>query len=108
MLLRDGQPARFPIVPYAKKIVLHTSLRDIGQPLIRLSRSSLRTALRSSASLGKTARKLKTLLMKFVSATAQMPTTLSSHPEQSLEEAISFARSLTGEFSGEIQIVELS
>ena len=24
MLLRDGQPARIPIVPYAKKIVLHT------------------------------------------------------------------------------------
>jgi hypothetical protein len=24
MLLRDGQPLRFPVVPYAKKIVLHT------------------------------------------------------------------------------------
>ena len=32
----------------------------------------------------------------------------SSHPEESLEQAITFARSLTGEFSGEIQIVELS
>ncbi len=31
----------------------------------------------------------------------------SSHPNETLDDAIEFARSLTGEYSGEIQIVEL-
>ena len=31
----------------------------------------------------------------------------SSHPEESLEEAIQFALSLTGEYAGKVQVVEL-
>ncbi|HEY1708656.1 MAG TPA: hypothetical protein VGG10_10365 [Rhizomicrobium sp.] len=31
----------------------------------------------------------------------------SSHPDESLESAVAFARSLTGGFAGEVEIVEL-
>jgi len=31
----------------------------------------------------------------------------SSHPGESVEEAIEFAKSLSGEYSGEVQVVEL-
>ena len=31
----------------------------------------------------------------------------SSHPDESIDEAVSFAKSLTGEHAGDVQIVEL-
>jgi hypothetical protein len=109
MLLRDGQPARFPTVPYAKKIVLHTP-KGYSAALDTLVAQFIKDGVTFVGVIGKDCSKIEDIVDEICVGDGSNAYDLltSSHPEQSLDEAISFARSLTGEFSGEIQIVELS
>jgi hypothetical protein len=103
-LLRDRQPLRFPIVPYAKKIVLHTP-KGYGVALDALVALFIKDGVTFVGVVGKDCSKIEAIIDELCVGDGSNAYDIltSSHPEESLEQAIVFARSLTGEFSGEIE-----
>jgi hypothetical protein len=95
-------------VPYAKKIVLHTP-NGYSAALDALVAQFIKDGVTFVGVVGKDCSKIECIVDEICvgdGSNAYFILT-SSHPEESLEEASIFARSLTGEFSGEIQVVEL-
>ena len=109
MLLRDGQPLRFPIVPYARKIVLHTPKGNSAR-LDALVAQFINDGVIFVGVVEQDCSKVEDIIDEICVGDGSHPYSMltSSHPEETLEQAIVFARSLTGEFSGEIQVVELA
>jgi hypothetical protein len=97
-----------PIVPYAKKIVLHTP-KGNSAALDTLVARFIKDGVTFVGVVGKDCSKIEDIIDELCVGDASNPYFIltSSHPEETLEQAIAFARSLTGEFSGEIEVVVL-
>ncbi len=92
-----------------KKIVIHTRTgRTDG--LERLVAAFIRNGVRFVGVVGPDCSKIEEEIDELCvgdgSNTHYMLT--SSHPNETLEEAVAFARSLAGEFEGEVELVELT
>jgi hypothetical protein len=95
-------------VAYRKKIVLRcpkgyeTRLDDLVEEFVR-------DGVIFVGLVGKDCAKVEDIIDELIvgdgSRTYDLLT--SSHPDGSIEEAVTFAKSLTGAFSGEVQLVEL-
>jgi hypothetical protein len=94
---------------YAKKVVLHCTdgYRMRLDPLVE---DFIRDGVIFVAVVGKGCAEVEDMIDELVlgdDGTREYHLLTSSHPNQSIQEAIEFASSLTGEFSGPVQIVEL-
>lgn len=96
------------VVPYAKKLVLHTP-NGYCAPLDTLVPQFIKDGVTFVGVVGQDCSTIEELIDEICVGDGSNPYPMltSSHPKESLEQAIAFARSLTGDFSGEIQIVEL-
>jgi len=77
--------------------------------LIPSSRGSLKTASTFVAVVGKDCATIEENIDELCVGDGSNPYSMltSSHPEETLEQAIAFAQSMTGEFSGDIEVVVL-
>lgn len=96
-------------MPYARKIVLHTP-KGNSAALDALVARFIKDGVIFVGVVGRDCSKVEDIIDEICVGGGSNPYYMltSSHPEESLEEAIIFARSLRREFSGEIQVVELS
>ena len=95
-------------MPYAKKIVLHTP-KGNSAALDPLIAQFIKDGVTFVGVVGQDCSTIEEIIDELCVGDGSNPYSMltSSHPDESLEQAIAFARSLTGEFSGEIQVVEL-
>ena len=98
------------VVAYAKKIVLSCA-RGYSIELDAMVEEFIRDGVSFVGVVGKDCAKVEDIIDELVvgdgSDEARSILT-SSHPGESVDEAITFAKSLTGEFAGdEVQVVEL-
>lgn len=97
-------------LPYAKKIVLSCP-NGYAPGLGDLVEDFIRNGVVFVAVVGTDCSNVEDLIDWIVigpDGTRNYDLLTSSHPGQSIDEAVAFARSLTGEFSGqEVQVVEL-
>jgi hypothetical protein len=94
------------IVPYAKKIVLR-SRWGYRPGLETLVADFRRDGVRFVGVVGKDCDLIEDIIDELCSST-ELGYSLrtSSHVDESVEQAVSFARGLSGEFAGEVQVVE--
>lgn len=96
-------------VAYGHKVVLH--LRSTVRPnLDDLVESFLRDGVRFVGVVGVEASFVEDVIDEIVVGDGSDPDRFiltSSHEHQSVEEALEFARGLTGEYAGEVQLVEV-
>lgn len=95
-------------MPYAKKIVLHTP-RGNTAALDSLIAQFIKDGVKFVGVVGQDCSPIEDAIDALCVGDGSNPYYMltSSHPGESLEQAIAFARSLTDEYSGEIQVVEL-
>ncbi len=95
--------------PYSKKIVLHTPA-GYSQALDNLVEQFIEDRVTFVGVVGTDCSKVEDVIDELCVGDGSHPYPIltSAHPEQSLEEAVAFANSLTGEFQGEAEIVVLS
>jgi len=95
-------------MPYRRKIVLHTPHGD-KPTLAPLVAQFIRDGVVFVAVVGKECSRIEDTIDELCVGDGSHPYDMltSSHPGESLEQAITFARSLTQEFSGEIEVVVL-
>ena len=98
-------------MPYAKKVVLHCPF-GASLKLDALVEDFIRDGVRFVAVVGSECERIEELIDWSVigpDGKRDYDLLTSSHPEESVEEVIEFAKSLTGEFAGhEIQVVTLA
>ena len=95
-------------MPNARKIVLHC--RHGYEPrLDSLVEEFVRDGVTFVGVVGKDCAKVEDIIDELVVGDGSRDYRLltSSHPDETVEQAVTFARSLTGEFQGEIRVVEL-
>jgi len=95
-------------VPYQKKIILNCP-KGYRPRLDDLVEQFIRDGVVFVGVVGKDCAKIEDLIDELVVGDGSRDYDLltSSHPDESIDEAISFARGLTGEYAGDVQIVEL-
>ena len=96
-------------MPFGKKIVLHTpsgyapSLDDLVEKFVQ-------DGVKFVAVEGNDCARIEDIIDELVVGDGSDDSRLiltSSHPDETLDEAIEFARCLTGEYAGDVEIVEL-
>ena len=96
-------------MPYGPKVVLHC--RSHARPnLDELIEAFLRDGVIFVGVVGVEASFVEDLIDEIVVGDGSDPNRFiltSSHEDDSLEEALEFARSLSGEYAGEVQLVEV-
>jgi hypothetical protein len=95
-------------MPYAKKIVLHCP-GGYEPRLDALVEEFIRDGVTFVGVVGPGCTKVEDIIDELVVGDGSLDYDLltSSHPEETVEQAVEFAQSLTGDFRGEVQIVEL-
>jgi hypothetical protein len=93
------------IVPYAKKIVLR-SRWGYRPGLETLVADFRRDGVCFVGVVGKDCDLIEDIIDELCSADLSYSLRTSSHVDESVEQAVSFARGLGGEFAGEVQVVE--
>jgi hypothetical protein len=95
-------------VAYQKKIILNCP-NGYRSRLDDLVEQFIRDGVTFVGVVGKDCAKIEDLIDELVVGDGSRDYDLltSSHPGESVDEAISFARGLTGEHAGDVQIVEL-
>jgi hypothetical protein len=96
-------------MPYAKKIVLHTPQGYLPR-LNSLIEDFIRERVIFVAVVGKDASKVEDIIDELIVGDASDDSReilTSFHTEETVEEVVQFARSLTGQFAGDVQVVEL-
>ena len=92
-------------MPFAKKIVLHTPSGCVPS-LEGLVEQFIRDGVRLVAVVGKDSARIEDAVDAVVEDSGHFVLT-SSHPDETLDEVVEFARCLTGEYAGDVEIVEL-
>lgn len=97
-----------PRMPHAKKIVLHCH-QGYEARLNVLVEEFVNDGVVFVGVVGPDCAKVEDLIDELVvgDGSREYHLLTSSHPEQTIEQAVAFAHSLTGDFKGEVQIVEL-
>jgi len=95
-------------MPYAKKIVLHCP-HGYRPRLDSLVEEFIRDGVTFVGVVGPGCAKVEDMIDELVvgDGTRDHDMLTSSHPEETLKEAVEFAESLTRDFGGEVQVVEL-
>ena len=95
-------------MPHAKKIVLHCP-RGYEPALDALVEEFVRDGVTFVGVVGPDCAKVEDIIDELVVGDGSRDYELltSSHPEETLDQAVAFAQSLTGDFKGEVQVVEL-
>jgi hypothetical protein len=96
-------------MPYARKVVLHCP-RGYRMELEPLVEQFVRDGVKFVGVVGKDCATVEDHVDWIVLGEGSDGSRFiltSSHPDQSVTEALEFARSLTGEYEGEVQLVEL-
>jgi hypothetical protein len=93
------------IVPYAKKIVLR-SRWGYRPGLETLVADFRRDGVRFVGVVGKDCDLIEDIIDELAGSELSYSLRTSSHVDESVEQAVSFARGLDGEFAGEVQVVE--
>jgi len=92
---------------YLKKIVLHCS-NGCPPNLEQLIKDFRAAGVIYVGVVGKDCSRIEDLIDEICVCFGDDPYELltASHPDKSLEEAVEFARALTGEYAGEVQVME--
>jgi hypothetical protein len=95
-------------MPYAKKVVLHCR-RGYEPRLETLVEDFIRDGVTFVGVVGPDCAKVEAIIDELVvgDGSREYDLLTSSHPEETIDRAVQFAESLTGEFSGEVQVVGL-
>jgi hypothetical protein len=96
-------------MPYARKVVLHCP-RGYRMELDALVEQFLAQGVAFVGVVGEDCSRVEDIVDELVVGDGSNEGRFiltSSHPGESVDEALEFARSLTGEYSGEVQLVEL-
>ena len=95
-------------MPHAKKIILHCP-RGYEPRLDALVEEFVRDGVRFIGVVGPDCAKVEDIIDELVvgDGSREYDLLTSSHPEQTIEQTVAFAQSLTGDFKGEVQVVEL-
>jgi hypothetical protein len=96
-------------VPYKSKVVLHC-LSQAPPGLEDLVETFLRDGVKFVGVVGVGASHVEDIIDEIVVGDGSNPDRFiltSSHEHESLEEALEFANALTGEFAGDVQVVEV-
>ena len=95
-------------MPHAKKIVLHCP-RGYEPRLDGLVEEFIRDGVSFVGVVGPDCAKVEDIIDELVVGEGERDYHIltSSHPAESVQQAVEFAQALTGEFKGEVQIVEL-
>ena len=93
---------------HAKKIVLHCP-RGYEPRLASLVEEFIRDGVAFVGAVGPDCAKVEEIIDELVvgDGSREYHMLTSSHPGEALEEVVQFAESLTGDFRGEVQVVEL-
>jgi hypothetical protein len=93
---------------YGRKVVLHCP-NGYEMRLDAMVQEFIKDGVIFMAVVGKDCSKIEDTIDELVVGDGSRNYSLltSSHERQSLDEAVEFAKSLTGEFAGEVQVVEL-
>lgn len=101
-------------MPFGKKIVLHTP-SGVTPRLDGLVAEFIRDGVTFVGVVGKDCALIEDMIDEAVvmgqvtgDGSADRFILTSSHPDESLDEAIAFGRMLTGEHAGEVEVVELT
>lgn len=95
-------------MPYARKIVLH-SVSGVKPELEMLIDEFIRDGVNYVGVVGIDCALIEDIIDEICvgDATASYFMLTASHPDENVEEALQFARSFTGEYQGEVQVIEL-
>ena len=95
-------------MPYLKKIVLNCPT-GYQSRLDGLVEEFIRNGVIFVGVVGKDCAKIEDLIDELVVGDGSRDYDLltSAHPGESIDEAVTFAKALTGEYAGDVQIVEL-
>jgi len=95
-------------MPHEKKIVLHCARGYEGR-IASLVEEFIRNGVTFVGVVGPDCAKVEEIIDELVvgDGSREYHMLTSSHPGESIQEAVQFAQSLTGEFRGEVQVVEL-
>jgi hypothetical protein len=96
-------------VPYKAKVVLNCR-PGVPTGLDQLVEAFLRDGVRFVAVVGESADRIEQLIDEFVVADGSDQSRYiltSSHPHETLAEALRFAEGLTGEYTGDVQVVDV-
>ncbi|MCB0340180.1 MAG: hypothetical protein KDD53_11280, partial [Bdellovibrionales bacterium] len=93
---------------YSSKVILH-SVSGYTRELDSLVEDFIRDGVKFVGVVGVDCAKLEDIIDEIVvgDGTRNYNLLTSSHPNESLQQAISFAESLTDEFAGPVQVVEI-
>ena len=93
---------------YPRKIVLHCS-RGYEPRLAPLVEEFIRSGVTFVGVVGPDCARVETIIDELVvgNGSRDYHILTSSHPEETIEDAVRFAESLAGDFHGEVQIVKL-
>jgi hypothetical protein len=93
---------------YAQKVVLH--LRSFTRPnLDDLIEAFIRDGVKYIGVVGVDAAVVEDVIDEIVVGDGSSPSRFiltASHPDESVEEAVTFARSLSEEYAGDVQVIE--
>jgi hypothetical protein len=92
-------------MPFAEKVVLHTPSGYLPG-LEAMVEQFIRDGVMLVAVVGKDCARIEDAVDAVVEDSGHFVLT-SSHPDETLDEAVEFARCLTGEYAGDVEIVEL-
>jgi len=94
-------------MPHPKKIILHCR-EGYSPQLDSLVEEFIRDGVTFVGVVGKDCAKVEEIIDEIVVGDGERDYHLltSSHPDETVEQAVRFAESLTGEFAGEVHIVE--
>lgn len=96
-------------MPYASKIVLHCP-RGYSVAVDGLVEDFIRDGVKFIGVVGLDCERVENIVDELVvgdGADSSRFLLTSSHPDASLDEALQFARALTGDYEGEVQLVEV-
>jgi hypothetical protein len=96
-------------VPYQTKIVLHCR-SGVPTNLEALVEAFIRDGVKFVGVVGQGSGTVEDLIDSFVVGDGSDPSRFiltSSHPKETLEQAVHFASELTGEYAGSVQVVEV-
>jgi len=93
---------------YARKIVLHCRTPDVGR-VSRLVEDLIRDGVVFVGLVGRDCAHFEDIVDETVVGDGSRDHFIltSSHPDYTLAEAVEFAESLSGEYEGEVQVVEI-
>jgi hypothetical protein len=95
-------------MPYARKLVLHTP-NGVPTNIEALARQFVDDGVAFVAAVGPDCEKVEEWIDEIAVANGSPATSFiltSSHPDESLEEAIELAKSLSGDYAGDVEVVE--